>query len=588
MRLVGYLLGVSLAACAVPVTAPARPVEADPAAWLPRVLGRCLVVMPSRVDPAHLEQVMQVSQSDGVPYRLQLAAYARIEQDAGRVELLRFANPPAHAVVRAQLASSLERRACGLGPCDPARAAWLDARTLRVERGRLSEGESACAPMLREYPRALELAARPPSIASGELRETQLVLEPRAGGLERTSRRRFASPEAAERALRAVLRGQEELPMLGGVPAEDFGERVGDRLEQRAYASFADLQLALDERTRQRTIDPSDRASVYAAFDAAPERHEELLLAARARAPQDDGLLRRHFQLLFARDPRAALELAGQGPAWELRKRAALARFDEQALARALEQAHSLRDGTRMARELAEKNTAAFEDPAPREERAEYAYLAAAQIAKVRVARGPLAARVAVLELPRLLATLAEAVRAPIAVELLVFTADANTLGAGRPAQLHTAADDAQLRALGKALASATEEGPFELRLSFSQRATLAISGRREGGWLLIDSGSRALRGLRWDAIERLVAAPLRQLTGSAFPPDELTIEARDEAELGALEQSASRVARCSRAGLSLHCRGGLADASAARRALLAVVHDQLGADARLLWSGSE
>jgi hypothetical protein len=578
---------MGLAACATPVTMPVRP-PPDPAAWLPQAPGRCLVVIPSRLDPAHREQALQVSQSDGLPYRLQLAAYARIEQDGGRIELLRFASPPSHAVVRAQLASLFE--GCALTGCTPPRATWLDPRTLRVERGTLVAGESGCAPVLRSHPRALELAARPPSIASGELRETRVVLQPQANGIERTSTRRYASSEAAERALRAALRGQEELPTLAGVPADGFGERVDDTLVQRTFASFADLQLALDDRAR-RTINPADRASVYAAFDAAPERHEELLLAARAKAPNDEGLLRRHFQLLFARDPRAAYELAGQGAAWELRKRAALARFDEAALARALERAHALRDGTRMARELAAKSEASFDDPAPRQERAEYTFLAAARIAKARTPRAVLDVRVAVLELPRLLTTLAQAVHEEAGVELLVFTpieGDATTSGAGRPAQLLTGADDAQLRALGHALAAATEDGPFELRMAFAQRTTLLLAGRREGGWLLIDSGSRVLRAQRWDAIERLLAAPLRQLTGSAFPPDELVIEARDEAELGALEQSASRTAKCSRSDLSLHCRGGLADANAARRALLAVVRDQLGAEARLLWSGSD
>jgi hypothetical protein len=598
VRLAHYALGVSLAACAMPVTAPARRLP-DVAAWLPHAPGRCLVVMPGQLDGAHGDQVAQVSQSDGLPYRLGLAAYARIEQDGGRVELLRFAAQPSRAVVRTQLAGVLEPRACGLAPCEPVRATWQDPRTLRIEHGTplAQSGESACAPILRRHPHALELAARPPAITSGELRETRVVLEPRANGIERTSTRRYASPESAERALRAALRGQEELPTLAGVPAEGLGVRAGDTLEQRTFASFADLQLALDERARHqpRAIDPADRALVYAAFDEAPERHEALLLEALAQAPQDDGLRRRHFQLLLARDPRAAFALAeaGEGPAWQLRQRAALARFDPPALARALARAHGLRDGTPMARELAAKDALPAGDPALLQERAEYAFLAAARIGRARVARAGLALRLPVLEAARVLTTLAQAARPAeeVAVELLVFTASegpSSTSGAGRPAQLLTASDDAQLRALGHALAAATEDGPFELRLSLSQRTTLALAGRREGGWLLIDSGSRALRAQRWDAIERLLSAPLRQLTGSAFPPDELVIEARDEAELGALEQSASRVARCSRSGLGLRCRGGLADASTARRALLAVAHDQLGAEARLLWAGAE
>ncbi len=580
MRLALYMLG--LAACAVPVTSPVRPAP-DVAAWLPHAPGRCLVVMPPHLPAAHRELVVPVSQSDGLPYRVGLSSYARVDQEHGRVELLRFASPPSHAVVRAQLASLFECDGCA-----PVRTSWGDAQTLRVERGTLVEGECACAPLLREHPGALELAVRPPPLAS-ELRETRVLLEARPHGIERTSTRRYASPEAAERALHAALRGQEELPTLAGVPANGFGSQAGDALTQRTFASFADLQLALDDQRRKHSVDPTDRASVYAAFDAAPARSEELLLAARAKAPRDDGLLRRHFQLLFAKDPRAAWKLAeqGEGEPWQLRKRAALSRFDEAALAKALQRAHPLRDGARLAHELAQREWVAFEDPASAEERAEYTFLAAARIAKARVARSVLALRLPVTQAVRVLTTLAQAAREEdVAVEVLVFTPTGSTSGAGRPAHLLTAADDAQLRGLGNALA--LEEGPFELRITFAQRATIALAGRREGGWLLIESGSRALRGLHADAIERLVVAPLGQLNGSAFPPDELVIEARDEAELGSLEQSASRVTRCRREGLTLRCRGGLADASAARRALLAVIRDQLLGDARLLWSGAE
>jgi hypothetical protein len=590
VRLAFVLLG--LAACAAPVTVPTRPVT-DVAAWLPRAPGRCLVVMPERLDPAHAAQVAQVSQGDGLPYRLGLAAYARVEQGAARVELLRFASAPSHAVVRAQLASVLEQRECGLAGCTPLHTTWLDPRTLRVERGTLEAGESPCAELLRAHPDALELAARPPPVASGELHEIRVLLRALPHGIERTSVRRYGSPEAAERALRAALRGQEELPTLAGVPAEGFGARLGDSLEQRVFASYADLQLSLEDRGRreQRVIDPADRASVYAAFDADPERHEALLSAARALAPSDDGLRRRAFQLLYVRDPRAAHELAQaeQGEAWPLRARAALARFDEPALARALERAHGLRDGTRMAHELASKSAPSFADPAPAEERMEYTFLAAARIGKARVTRTHLALRLPVLELARVLTTLAQAARPQreVGAELLVF-GPAGTEGAGRPAALFTASDDAQLQALGTSLAAATEDGPFELRLALAQRATLLLSGRREGGWLLVDGGSRALKGVRWDVVERLVAAPLRGMMGRAFPPDELVVEARDEAELGALEGSASRLASCHREGLTLRCRGALADASAARRALLAVIQDQLGVEARLLWSGSD
>jgi hypothetical protein len=595
LLLVSAALGSSLA-CASPARPIPRVVAADALSPLLALLpavghARCAVVLPQRLDPTHAAQAALVSQSDGLPFRLGLEAYVRVEREGARVELLRFASAPAQAVVRAQLSGSLERALCEAdSTCRAAELTWLDARTLRIARGELTgEGESACAALLRAHPRALEVAARPPSIASGELRETRVILEATHEGLARTSERRYSAPEAAERALRAALRGQEELPTLAGVPADDFGERVGDTLVQRTFVGFDDLQLALDDRARRahrRPVDPRDLAAVYAAYDAQPD--EALLLAARAQAPDDDGLLQRHFSLLFARDPRAAYALAqtGHGDAWQLRKRLALTRFDEAGLARALQDAYKLRDASAMARELA-----AQASPTPAaQERAELTFLAAARIAKARVNRTALALRVAVLELPRLIGTLAQSVR-PTSLHLLAFSNAEHaqrTLGAGRSAVLLAAADDAQLRELGVQLGAVLEDGPFELRIELEHGATLALSGRREGGWLLVDHGSRALKLQRWDAIERLVAAPLRKLQGSAFPPDELVIEARDERELSALEQSAQRVTRCSREGLTLHCRGSLADAGAARRALLALAHDQLANELRALWSGTD
>ncbi|HEY6881038.1 MAG TPA: hypothetical protein VI299_23595 [Polyangiales bacterium] len=606
-RFLRIALCASLAwtACAGPAkstrTVP-MPVAADTAAADALLAGlgagRCLVVLPGRITPGHVEQAAIVSQSDGTPYRLGLRAYVRAEQGRSRRTLLRFVSPPVRAVVQAALG---EEQAC-LGDCPQTELAWLDPRTLRVQRGAWSEGESPCAALLHDHPRAFELAVREPVLGSSELRDTRVVLASNAEGIARVSTRRYVAEEAAERAWRAILRGQEELPTLAGVPADNLGERAGDRVVQRAFASFADLQLALDERARavhppSVPVDPADRDAVYVAFDAAPSAlFEPLLVAARALSPADEGLRLRHFRLLFARDPRAALALAREavGGAWALRARAALARFDEPALARALQDAHGLQPdvAARMARELYERSTTGLEDPAPHEEAAELTFLAARRIAAARVAQAPLSLRLPVLELPRLLATLAQSARPELALELriLAFVPAGNTRGAGRPATLWSSRDDAQAIAAGIELGRALGEGPFELRveLEAGRRATLALQGRRDGGWLHIDRGSRALRALRPEVLERLLAAPLRQMIGSTFPPDELLLEARDEAEAGEVEASASRVASCSREGLRVRCRGALADTGAARRALLGVAHDRLASEARALWSGTD
>jgi hypothetical protein len=578
---------------------------------------RCLVVLPGRLDPAHAGEVAVVSQSDGSPWRLPgVLAYVRLEHGEERQELYRFASPPAPAQVHAQLRRD-EEVCFGQPGCFAQRSDWLDPHTLRIRRGQGEAPGIDCAAALRAHPRALEVAVR--AQPGGELRQTEVVLEQRSQGVERLTTRSYGAPEAARRAWHAALRGQEELPSLAGVAAQDLGVVQGAQWLQRTAVEFADLQLALEERARvQRAapLNPSDRGAVYASFDSRvgdPRERaalEVLLSVARTKAPDDDGLLRRHHQLMLLRsDAQAAYALAsdalarniGDPHAWQLRARSALARFDEAALARSLRAEYSLGASVaaRMARELSEK---AHADPTSEQERAEWAFLVAARLASQPVgARAPLALRVPVLELPRLLATFAQAARPEqgLMVNLLAFgparTPPAArvepTAGAGRPGVLMSASDDAQLVALGAALATQLEEGPFELRIELersdaSAHVTLLLVGQRAGGWLELDHGSRALRAVQAEPVERLLASPLRKLTGNAFPPDELVIEARSEAEASAAEQGAAKLT-CRRDGLTVRCRGSLSDAGAAHRALLTLAH-QLLPDARALWSGTD
>jgi hypothetical protein len=116
------------------------------------------------------------------------------------------------------------------------------------------------------------------------------------------------------------------------------------------------------------------------------------------------------------------------------------------------------------------------------------------------------------------------------------------------------------------------------------------IAGRREGALLIAEQVSGPLARLHWPRIERLLAAPLRKLVGSTFPPDALAIESSDTHETAQIVSAAESVpaVKCALDGPTVRCRGPLADPTAARRALLAVSARLLAEDARTLWSGTD
>ena len=514
---------------------------------------------------------------------------------------------------------------------------------------------SACVTMLRQVPGALEVSARAALLSGTELRDSAAYLELRddggEDGLARVTWKRYAEAESAERALREALRGRDELPTLAGVPATSLGARRDDTLVQTAFASFADLSLAADDQLRRSTaardraapslreVDAHDVEAVRTVFDAELARlrrgaHDTdtlarltaLLERACALSPDDDGLARRHYQLqlVLQNDAQAALAIAlaaltrglGDASGWRLAKRAALARFDEPGLRAALLREHRLSAplASRMARELSERVRAGQDY-----ERAEWAFSTARKLASAaqNTVTVPIALRVPVLELARLFAYLGQS-RAPredLGVHVLAYGATAlpaaapnegslwvaETSGGKRAGAVLAATswDDAQLRALGGALAERLEDGPVDLVLGLEtvgasahtgRHVTLVLSGRRRGSELLIEQLSRPLSTLPWPTLQRLLIAPLAGMTSATFPPDELSLQALDEQEAAQLARAAEREPsiKCAREGLTVRCGGAPSDGSAARRALLAILHERLADAARALWSGTD
>lgn len=651
---------------------------------LPGGGDRCSVAQPHGLSAQKRALAALVSQSERLPWlsQLDVLAYARTERSPALgkravVELLRFAPAASRGVevrprarersVEVELARVLERPlrwlgvtelapdaadACAGEPtCVPVLARRIDAQTIQLVQGDWGTepgSESDCIAALREAPDALEVSARTALLGGTDLRASRTRIELAPDGLRRITSKRYAEVEAAERAMREALHGRDELPTLAGIPASSLGERHGELIVQSSWASFADLQLALDDQRRASSareqrrapaslarVDPHDAEAVRGAFDAQqvalrarPDpallaRLAELLERARALHPDDEGLLRRHYLLeLGLRDqPAAALALAnlalarglGDATEWQLQKRSALARIDEPALRAELRSAHDLppEAAARMARELRDKVRAGQDY-----ERAEWAFLLARRLASTahRAPRAALAVSVPVRELARLLAYLGQSARPEddLGVHVLAYglsrggaaagssvAAEAlwagDTAGAGRSAVVFAATswDDAQLRALGQALSVRLEEGPFELLvglegLRHGRRATLALWGHRRGEQLVIEQASRPLAALPWSTLERLLLAPLRGLVGATFPPDELVVRALDADEAGQLLRAAegASTVKCAIDGLQVRCHGALSDPSAGRRALISLLHERLAAEARRLWSG--
>lgn len=636
---------------------------------LPVGEDRCSVAQPSRLAESERGLLALVSQSEPLPWALDLpvAAYARAERapsvgERAVVEYVTFVGTD-RARIEADLAQALDRPLrwsdrAGAGDgchgeltCTELAARFIEPHTVELTHGQWGEpvgAVSACLRALRSAPLALEVSARSALLGGTELRDSRALLEQREDGLLRTTFRRYAEADAAERALREALRGHDELSTLAGVPATSLGERDGELIALTTFASFADLRLAAEDRVRAsalllRTreprpleqVDPSDADAVRATFDALLEAFRarpvlaqldalsQLLERARALHPEDAGLARRHYQLALSlrHDARAALAIASSAlrqklddeSGWQLRVRAALAELDETRLRAALSSAHQLGAALslRMAREVSERVHAGQDY-----ERAEWAFLAAHRLSAQRPRKLPLSLRLPLAELPRLLAYLGQSVKPQLdlgvhvlahaehlrAAEVVSSPEEsalwiAETTGGARPGVMFAATswDDGQLRALGRALARRSEDGALELVVGLAAigakaESTQLFLGRREGASLVVEHVSSSLARLAWPRIERLLARPLVRLTGSTFPPDELAIETSDRVEAAQVVSAAESVSsvKCSLDGPMVRCHGAMADQTAARRALLAVTARLLADEARSLWSGTD
>jgi hypothetical protein len=619
------------------------------AAQLPVGGERCSIAQPALLANTLRPLAALLSQHEQA-WSLPLRAHARSERalsvSRAVVELLQFESMPAAAIRAALHDRPIRWAADRVDPCagELTCKVWsgrfLDGETVMLSQGvwgASAAGEDACVAALRAHPDALEVSARSAFLGGTELRDSRTRIERRADGLVRVGERCYGEEAAAERALREARRGHDELPAIAGMVAGTL-ERQGAVLTQTISASLLELQLAHEDQQRGRralsqersspvltSVDAKDAEAVRTAVDAqlaqlsqaAPDaallaRLSALLESARALTPDDDGLVTRQYELAlrWQHDPAAALTIAMQvlgargsvRAAWQLRRRAALAELDEARLSRQLQADHALprEVALRMAHELAlrVRSGGAYE-------RAEWAFLRARELQ--RKSRAPALAShlsVPVLELLRMLAYLAQSA-APedaLTVQLLVLGEGRgdespelaqDTAGAGRAGLLLTSTtEDAALRALGAALSRVLEDGPFELLLGLdgARHTSLSMVGRRVGHTLQLQQASAPLARVWSTGVERLLAAPLRGVVGATFPPDELVVQALDAAEVSLVTRAAerARAITCASDQLTVRCRGVLADTGAAQRALLAVAHERLAREARLLWSGTD
>lgn len=358
--------------------------------------------------------------------------------------------------------------------------------------------------------------------------------------------------------------------------------------------------------------------------EAAAESLRVLLERARREHPRDARLARKLYGLLLRelRRPAAAREVADSVLAshpddeegWKLLRRAALARADREQLALALRRAHKLSpfQAKRMAEELA-RRVSEGEDY----ERAEWAFLSSLDLDRL-AAQEPLQAvrgvSLDLVSLPRVvghLAALTSFESAPLGLHLQVrgalridgleapseheqlwlrATGDTPTLVGAVPI-----ADDAKLAALGKALQDRLAEGPLELVVqvralgrgsSQQHTALLRLSGRLSEGRIQVNAASRAARKIRWARVTRYLAAPLGNMKGRVFPPEELVVLAESESVARALTRAGNEQGvRCFAEGIEVRCRGAFHDSTLAHRALRAIGRIALRQEVQMLWS---
>jgi len=495
--------------------------------------------------------------------------------------------------------------ACPGADCWRYRAEAVDETTVRIRRGPWSERgrgtEMRCIDLARRYPEALEVSSRSAAdglfssgAASGGLGlDLASVLLPRGSGLRRVEQYRLPDAEMADEIL-LLLQNLRDDPGGIGAIAEQTKVAQGDLLEVRTDVRWEDLELLAGDEARYQEavaleasaarplplgevvigdlemvreqvalrsdalgdLPPDERAS------AVRELRELLEEAATAHPGQDSFVERLVEILLQLGEPRAAARWAEQviarGPrdrrAWQVRRRAALARVGEEALAEALV-ADGIVDATRRGREAAA--VLAQLPPRASYELAEGAWLSAETLARLRMRLRRARGTIPLDSLAETLLTLADGVgtsrsvhlraegEAPDGVALraragvVQWTKGDRLVSSGATS---TDAPDGGYRMLHEALVGLRGRVRVTLALTpiggdlTAPEALLAVEGDARDGVLELRRASAVEEGpertrVRWGRVRALVGDPLLGYEVRLFPVPNLYVDFADGPE---------------------------------------------------------
>lgn len=161
--------------------------------------------------------------------------------------------------------------------------------------------------------------------------------------------------------------------------------------------------------------------------------------------------------------------------------------------------------------------------------------------------------------------------------------ADARLFGA------FTLGDGGRPRALGEALPVAVAEGPCEVVMAFvpfdadasRPDALLRLSGRVDGGDLVIERASRRGPPLDWPRVARYLAAPLASFELQTFPPPIVDIEALDDEDVERVRSLARGVGglECDVELRTVSCLASVERAAAVVSLVHALARDRLAAE---------
>ncbi|MFW6050424.1 MAG: hypothetical protein ACODAU_04575 [Myxococcota bacterium] len=271
--ILGLLVGCGVrSAPAAEVAEPEDDPALDLAGMLPAGAERCAVSRPGALSPLRRALLQPLSRGgpaawlSGVPVSAHAWAEGA-EADGGRpaVALLRVHGDEAE--VRRRVEAELRVRltwnddACRGPDCAAFRARFVDAHTLRLERGEwpggLPEGlTSRCTELAARHPEALEVAARrgealAPALTDLVPRRLESILRPVQGGVELVRSRWMATHEWADRARRLELL-QEAPAGAAELATERWTERRGRRVTSTYRFHYEDLALAAEDARRLR------------------------------------------------------------------------------------------------------------------------------------------------------------------------------------------------------------------------------------------------------------------------------------------------------------------------------------------------